>query len=212
VEVPTRAAFRNLATTKDFDRDIVRPIKLISRLTARGMRRSRVKHSTQFIVGASTETDADIVKATAALYRQWGLHRAYFSAYQRGLGDPTLPGERDTSIASSDLLTREHRLYQTDWLLRKYGFEADEIPLEADGNLSLDADPKEVWARRHPERFPLNVNRAEREELLRVPGLGPVTVTRILERRGRGGRLSRLTDIGRRGKLLAKAEPYLTFG
>ncbi|NQT53788.1 helix-hairpin-helix domain-containing protein [bacterium] len=212
VEVPTRAAFRNLATTKDFDRDIVRPIKLISRLTARGMRRSRVKHSTQFIVGASTETDADIVKATAALYRQWGLHRAYFSAYQRGLGDPTLPGERDTSIASSDLLTREHRLYQTDWLLRKYGFEADEIPFDERGSLSLDADPKEMWARRHPERFPLDVNRADKAALLRVPGLGPTTVQRILERRRSGGKLRSLDDVGRPGKRLRKAAAYVKFG
>jgi len=212
VEAPTRSAFEGLSAMKDFERDIVRPMKLISRLTARGMPRSRVNQSTQFIVGAAGERDAEIVKATGRLYRRWGLCRVYFSAYQRGLGDPTLPGEQRPPVQGNDVLTREHRLYQVDWLIRKYGFEADEIPLEADGNLSLDADPKEVWARRHPERFPLNVNRAEREELLRVPGLGPVTVTRILERRGRGGRLSRLTDIGRRGKLLAKAEPYLTFG
>ena len=211
VEVPTRSAFAGLSATKDFDRDVVRPIKLISRLTARGMPRSRVKQTTQFIVGASTERDAEIVEAMGRLYGRWGLSRCYFSAYQRGLGDPDLPGERDPRLSPEQSLTREHRLYQADWLLRKYGFGPDEIPFEPDGSLSLDLDPKEAWARRHPERFPLDVNHASREALLRVPGLGHVTVRRILERR-RAGRLRAIEDIGRPGKLLRKAAAYLDFG
>lgn len=211
VEVPTRAAFAGLSDTKDFDRDIVRPIKLISRLTARGTRRARVKQSTQFIVGASSETDADIVKATGALYRRWGLSRVYFSAYQRGLGDPSLPGER-SALPPDALLTREHRLYQVDWLLRKYGFAPDEIPLDEHGNLSLTTDPKEAWARLHPEFFPLDVNRAQKEQLLRVPGLGPVTVQRILEARHGGGKLRSIEDVGRMGKRLRKAAAYVKFG
>ena len=212
VEVPTRSAFACLATTKDFERDIVRPLKLISRLTARGGPHARVKQTTQFIVGASTETDSDIVEATGRLYRRWGLSRAYYSAYQRGLGDPALPGERSAAPGAADLLTREHRLYQVDWLLRKYGFAPSEIPFEPDGNLSLGADPKEGWARCLPEFFPLDVNRAQREELLRVPGLGPVSVGRILERRKGGGKLHALDDIGRPGKRLRKAAAYVKFG
>jgi predicted DNA-binding helix-hairpin-helix protein len=212
VEVPTRAAFQGLSATKDFERDIVRPIKLISRLTARGTPRARVKQTTQFIVGASTETDAEIVEATSRLYGRWGLQRAYFSAYQRGFGDPALPGERAPRLAPDELLTREHRLYQVDWLLRKYGFRAEEIPFEPDGSLSLAADPKAMWARRHPEFFPLDVNRASRHELLRVPGLGQVTVRRILERRRKGGRLRCLGDVGTVGKRLCKAAPYVKFG
>jgi predicted DNA-binding helix-hairpin-helix protein len=211
VEAPTAAAFRHLATTKDFERDIVRPIKLISRFTARGTRRSRVKQSTQFIVGAAGESDGDIVRATGRLYRRWGLHRVYFSAYQRGLGEPSLPGEH-SGQRPEEALTREHRLYQVDFLLRKYGFEADEIPLDERGNLSLDLDPKELWAQQHPEAFPLDVNRAAKEELLRVPGLGPVTVQRILERRRGGGKLRSLEDVGRPGKRLAKAAAYVKFG
>ncbi len=211
VEVPTRSTFAGLSATKDFDRDVVRPIKLISRLTARGMPRSRVKQTTQFIVGASTERDAEIVEAMGRLYGRWGLSRCYFSAYQRGLGDPDLPGERDPRLSPEQSLTREHRLYQADWLLRKYGFGPDEIPFEPDGSLSLDLDPKEAWARRHPERFPLDVNHASREALLRVPGLGHVTVRRILERR-RAGRLRAIEDVGRPGKLLRKAAAYLDFG
>ena len=212
LEVPTRAAFEGLSSRKDYDRDIVRPIKLISRLTARGMPRSCVKQSTQFLVGASTETDAEIVRATFGLYRRWGLHRAYFSAYQQGLGDPSLPGERAGAPSPGDLATREHRLYQVDWLLRKYGFTDDEIPFDESGGLSLTIDPKELWAQRHPEFFPIDANRASREELLRVPGLGPTTVARILELRRGGGRLNSVDDIGKPGRRLAKAKDYLVFG
>jgi len=212
VEVPTARAFAGLSATKDFLRDIVAPLKRVSRLTARGGPYAGVKQSTQFIVGAADETDAEIVKATGALYRRWGLHRVYFSAYQRGLGDPALPGEQHPSQRPEELLTREHRLYQVDWLLRKYGFEADEIPLDANGRLSLDVDPKEAWARRHPERFPVDVNRASCEELLRVPGLGQVTVQRILDRRRKGGRLTSLAQVGKMGKRLRKAGAYVKFG
>lgn len=212
VEVPTRSAFGVLSRRKDFDRDIVRPIKLISRLTAKGCRHSRVGQSTQFVVGASTETDAEILRATDRLYRNQGLNRVYYSAYQRGLGDPSLPGEKRPPRRPEDLLTREHRLYQSDWLLRKYGFDADEIPLGEDGSLSLETDPKELWARRNPDRFPVDANRAPEMELLRVPGLGPVTVKRILAARKEGSRLRSVRDVGKVGKLLRKAEPFLRFG
>ncbi len=211
VEAPTRSSFAALSGEKDYDRDIVRTVKLISRLTARGTRYSRVSQSTQFVVGASTETDAEIVTATSRLYGNLGLSRAYFSAYQRGLGDPDLPGERRPEGRPEDALTREHRLYQADWLLRKYGYAAEEIPFEEDGNLSLETDPKQHYADLHPERFPVDVNQASRKELLRVPGLGPVTVKRVIDRRKEGHRARRLADNGRVGKLLRKAGPYLRF-
>jgi predicted DNA-binding helix-hairpin-helix protein len=211
VEAPTRAAFRKLSASKDFDRDIVRPVRLISRLTAKGCRHEGVCQMTQFVVGAADETDRQVVEATGALYGRLGLRRVYFSAYQRGLGDPGLPGERAGAPGRADLLTREHRLYQADFLLRRYGFGAEEIPFEQGGNLSLDVDPKEHWARRHPERFPVDANRAGRRALLRVPGLGPVTVRRILERR-RQGRLTGIEDIGRPNKRLRLATAYLSFG
>ena len=110
-----------------------------------------------------------------------------------------------------ELLVREHRLYQVDFLMRKYRFAGNEIPFDDSGNLSLTVDPKEQWARTHPERFPLDINRAGRFELLRVPGLGPATVDRILRRRAGGGRINGLTDIGRPGKRLRKAAAYLKF-
>jgi predicted DNA-binding helix-hairpin-helix protein len=212
VEAPTRRALAALSTRKDFERDIVRPIRLISRLTARGGPYAGVKQTTQFIVGASDETDTEIVRATYGLYKRLRLNRVYFSAYQRGLGDPALPGERRTPGRAQDLLAREHRLYQVDWLIRKYGFRDDEIPFEPDGSLSLAADPKEIWARQHPERFPLDIHRADRCELLRVPGLGPVTVRRILELRRRGGRIRSIDGLGKPNRRLRTAARYLYFG
>jgi len=207
VEVPRRSAFLPLSTTKDFDRDIVAPLKRISALTARGGPYAKVRQTTQFIVGASTEKDADIIQATFGLYRRLGLDRVYFSAYQRGLGDPALPGE-NSPLTAAQLLTREHRLYQSDFLIRKYKWDEKDIPLEADGNLSLTVDPKQRWADQHPEFFPVRLRSAGREALLRVPGLGPIMVRRILEGR-REGCVRRLKDVGLRGRSLERTARYV---
>ncbi len=98
-----------------------------------------------------------------------------------------------------------------NWLLRKYGFAAEEIPFEPDGSLSLVFDLNEMWARSHPERFPVDVNHADKEGLLRVPGFGLVTVGRVLKRR-REGRMHSIADVGKPGKRLTKAARYVTFG
>ncbi|MGA2266648.1 MAG: radical SAM protein [Phycisphaerae bacterium] len=218
VEAPHRAAFRQLSPTKDFDRDIVGGIRKIHELTAPGAPYAGVKQTTQFVVGAADEKDADIVRATFGLYRRMKLSRVYFSAYQRGLGDPQLPGERPQEpngglpggglLGGSDLLTREHRLYQVDWLIRKYGFSDAEIPFQPDGNLSLQADPKTIWAQRNPQFFPLDVNKADRFELLRVPGLGPIAVKRILTLRAEGSRIRSLHELAAVAPRLHGGEKY----
>lgn len=210
IETAGENNFRALSTTKNYIRDIIRPIQLISRLTSPGSAYSRVKQTTQFVVGAAEETDREIIGYSWNLYKKLGLSRIYFSAYQRGAGSAELPGE-NSSVANSDLLTREHRLYQVDWLIRKYGFSADEIPLGADGNLSLAFDPKEMWARLHPEFFPVNINNADKYGLLRVPGLGQVMVERILTSRKAGTKIRSLKDLGRQNKLIKKAGQYVTF-
>jgi len=210
IETPGEKKLAKLSEKKDYMRDIIDPLKLISRLTARGARYERVKQTTQFIVGAAGEQDAEIVKYTYGLYKRLGVHRIYFSAYQKGLGDASIEGERAGAVNPADVFMREHRLYQVDYLIRKYGFAESDITFEQDGNLSLAADPKQVWVNRHPERFPVDINRASRLDLLRVPGLGPVTVKRILEQR-KAGRISRIEDIGRVGVKLAKASRYLAF-
>ncbi len=210
IEAPGAHNFERLCTTKDYARDIVRPINLISRLTAKGSRFERVKQTTQFVVGASGESDREIIDACGTLYGKLSLQRIYFSAYQRGAGAESLPGER-SGEDNAAMLMREHRLYQVDWLLRRYGFEASEIPVGADGRLSLDMDPKEAWARTHPEFFPVNVNCDDRSCLLRVPGLGQSLVSRILAFRRNRSTISSLSDVGRMNKLLKKAEGYVTF-
>lgn len=206
IEVPGRQHFRRLSERKDFDRDIIRPLRWISRLTAPGSRYAHVKCTTQFVVGAADETDAEIVRYMTGLYTRLHFNRIYFSAYQPGLGAPDLPSEQ--SDRGGDLLLREHRLYQADFLLRKYGFAGDELVFDNRGYLALDADPKEAWARQHPDRFPVRANTADRAELLRVPGLGLISVDRILQAR-RHRRLGSLRDAGLRGRLADKATPYL---
>lgn len=209
IEAPGEQNFQKLSTRKRYLDDVIRPIKYISQLTAPGTRYSKVRQTTQFVVGASDETDQEIVKYSWGLYTRLRMERIYFSAYQRGLGAADLPGEH-ASQGNAELLMREHRLYQVDWLMRQYGFQQDDIGFEANGNLSLTADPKAVWARTHPDFFPVNANRADRLDLLRVPGIGPATADKILAQR-RLHRLRGIADIGTPGKLLRKAETYLRF-
>lgn len=142
-------------------------------IDASGGRLAPAGQTTQFVVGAAGEGDREILGTTARLYRDLSLRRAYFSAFQ------PVPGTPLDSLPPTPAW-REHRLYQADWLLRFYGFAFDDLIFDADDNLPRQADPKMIYARAHPERFPVEVNRASRE-LLRVPGLGPRSVRRLLE-------------------------------
>ncbi len=210
IETPGEKRLEKVTKKKRYIQDIIEPIKLISRLTGRGSRYQRVKQTTQFIVGAAGEPDAEIVKYMYGLYERLKMHRVYFSAYQKGLGDESIDGEQASQEKPTDILMREHRLYQVDFLLRKYGFKESDIVFEKNENLSLTIDPKEAWAMRHPEVFPININRASKFALLRVPGLGPVTVNRILEQR-KSGTIRHIEDVGKVGVRLKKAKQYLTF-
>lgn len=146
--------------------------------------------STQMIVGADGTSDATILQRSAQLYGSFGLRRVYYSAFS-----PIPDASRQLPLSEPPLL-REHRLYQADWLTRFYGFEVGEILDDgAGGMLDLTVDPKLAWALRHRARFPVDVNRADRETLLRVPGLGTKSVGKILETR-RFRRL-RLEDVGK---------------
>jgi predicted DNA-binding helix-hairpin-helix protein len=210
IETPGEANLAKISNRKNYIRDIIEPIKLISRLTGRGAKYERVKQTTQFIVGAAGESDAEIVKYMWGLYDRLKMQRIYFSAYQKGLGDESMPGEKTKLEKPTDVFVREHRLYQVDFLMRKYGFKESDIVFSKDGNLSLDCDPKQVWAQSHPEAFPVSVNRASKWELLRVPGLGLVTIKTILERR-RNWRVSSIEDLGKVGLRLEKASKYVVF-
>jgi len=199
--------FKLLSDKKDFSKDIVRPLKLMSKLTSKGEKLSRVKCTSQFIVGASDETDSEIVKYMFGFYERLKFNRVYFSAYQKGLGDPSIPGEKQFELKPGNILTREHRLYQTDFLIRQYGFSQEDIFCGNDGNLNLEKDPKEVRANNHPEFYPVKINSADKEALLRVPGLGPIFVKRILETR-RENRITNFENLKIKGKILEKVKKF----
>ncbi len=210
IEVPGEKYLSELSSGKRYIEDVIEPIKYISRLTAKGGKYEGKKQTTQFVVGAAGEPDSDIVKFTHALYQRLGMQRVYFSAYQKDVGNHALLAEQGDGAEAKAALVREHRLYQTDFLLRKYGFGADEIVFDSAGRLSLTADPKEVWAENHPEFFPVQANSALKYQLLRVPGLGHVTVGRILEMR-KARKLSSINDLPHVTATINKAVKYLVF-
>ena len=132
--------------------------------------------STQMIVGATPESDLHILRLTQSLYRRYSLKRVFFSAYMPVVSAPNLPVPQTFQPP----LLREHRLYQADWLLRFYQFDAEELLDEGNPNFDPLLDPKCCWALSHPQFFPVEVNKADLETLLRVPGIGPTSARRIL--------------------------------
>ncbi len=208
IEAPGEKRFNLLSDRKDYMKDIIHPIKLLSKLTSKGARFSRVKCTTQFIVGASDETDSEIVDYMFGLYHRLNFKRVYFSAYQKGSGDPVIPGETRPVSNPNQPFIREHRLYQVDYLIRRYGFAEKDIYFDQGGQLMQDRDPKEVWAERHPEFFPVRINSSDREALLKVPGIGPDTADRILQTRGEK-RINRIEDLGIKGTRLEKVKGYV---
>lgn len=157
--------------------------------------------STQLVIGASPDDDRTIVRLAGALYGKIGLRRVYYSAFVPVSCDPRLP------VLRSPPLVREHRLYQADWLLRFYGFQVEEILDGENANLDMDLDPKTAWALRHPEFFPVDLDRAEYGELLRVPGIGVTGAGRIVTTR-RAGRI-RPEDLSRMGIVMKRARWFL---
>lgn len=158
--------------------------------------------STQMIVGADGASDATILGTSARLYGSYGLKRVYYSAFS------PIPDASSKLPLIKPPLMREHRLYQADWLYRFYGFDIGEITAVAeDGNLDLDLDPKLAWALANRQSFPVNVNKAAKEMLLRVPGFGTKTVKSILS--SRRFRKLRLEDLGRMGVSLKKVQPFI---
>ena len=212
VELPTDNAVKSYAPEKDPDQ--IRRAMADVRL-ARESRKERsftgkrpprfapAGQSTQMIVGADGANDATILKTSTRLYSSYKLKRVYYSAFS------PIPDSSAALPLIKPPLVREHRLYQADWLMRFYGFDADEIASATrDGNLDLEVDPKLAWALANRHLFPLDVNRAERENLLRVPGLGTKTVARILTTRRH--RSLCYDDLRRMGANLKQAKPFIT--
>ncbi|NTW01389.1 MAG: radical SAM protein [Oscillochloris sp.] len=160
--------------------------------------------ATQFVVGAGGEHDKDLLGTGSWLYRELGLRRIYFGAFRPLAGTPLENAERTPQA-------RVQRLQQADWMLRQYGFHQAEMPFDPIGDLPLHIDPKLAWALAHPERFPVELNSASSEQLLRVPGIGPVSVERILRLR----RLHPFRDLEHLktiGPQANKARDFITLG
>ena len=212
VELPTKAGLKRLAPEKDGARidtamremkasivdarDAIRKYKSAPKFAPAGQ-------STQMIVGADAASDGDIVFRASQLYDRFALRRVYYSAFS------PIPSPSAVLPLKRPPLMREHRLYQSDWLMRFYGFTPDDVvaTVGADGMLPLDIDPKLAWALKFRENFPVDVNRASREQLLRVPGLGTRAVSRILK--SRNWRSITLADIARLTVSVTKIRPFI---
>jgi putative DNA modification/repair radical SAM protein len=207
IELPTEAGLRTFAPEKHLDtiRGTMGRLRLKideTKAETKAPRFAPAGQSTQMIVGADGASDATILKASATLYASYDLKRIYYSAFS------PIPESSSALPLRPAPLQREHRLYQADWLFRFYGFEPDEIVAGlANGMLDLDVDPKLAWALHNRARFPIDVNVAPREDLLRIPGLGARTVDRLLS--ARRHRTLRLEDVARLSVPLKRARPFI---
>ncbi|HSI41306.1 MAG TPA: putative DNA modification/repair radical SAM protein [Xanthobacteraceae bacterium] len=205
IELPSPASLARLAPEKSAASISAAMGQMQERIVeAREERRrfSPAGQSTQMIIGADDASDASVLQASAAMYRNYALKRVYYSAFS------PIPEPSALLPIKPPQLVRENRLYQADWLLRYYGFSVDEIAAGGDGGmLALDIDPKLAWALKNRDRFPVDVNTADREALLRVPGLGSRTVDRILSARRHVA--LRLEDLARLTRGLKRARAFL---
>ena len=214
IEIPKEESLKLLAPDKDH-KSVFQPMKLIQQGVLENKEdRKRMRHaprfvpagqSTQMIVGATKETDRDILTMSSALYGQPTMRRVYYSGYiSVNTYDPRLP------VLQQPPLVRENRLYQADWLMRFYHFKVDEIVDEVNTNLDLEVDPKLAWALRHPEAFPVDINKADYEMILRVPGIGVKSAWRIVNSR----QFNRLTSyhLKKMGVVMKKAKYFITCG
>ncbi|MDE6550873.1 MAG: putative DNA modification/repair radical SAM protein [Clostridia bacterium] len=204
IELPSSDSLRLLAPNKSRD-DVLSPMRYISgKLKAKTKGFASAGQSTQMIIGATPESDLQIISLAEGLYGSYGLRRVFYSAYVAVADNSNLP-----AVGTAPPLLREHRLYQADWLMRYYGFKSYEILDKSRPYFNEYLDPKCNWAVNHPEFFPVDVNRADYERLLRVPGIGVKSARRILTAR-RYGKLD--ADALRRLGVVMKRAKYFIEG
>ena len=214
IEIPKEASLKALAPEKDHQ-SVFLPMKQIQQGVLENKEdRRKFRHaprfvpagqSTQMIVGATKESDLDILQMSSAMYQQPTMRRVYYSGYVSvNTYDPRLP------ILKQPPLVRENRLYQADWLMRFYHFSVDEIVDDQHAHLDLEVDPKLAWALRHPEFFPVDINSAPYEHILRVPGIGVKSAILIVNSR----RFNRITSyhLKKMGVVMKKAKYFITCG
>ena len=202
IEAATPEGFSELSSTKKYDTDIIRRINWIKRLLKRDKNLAPSGQTTQFIVGATEETDQQILDRVNWLYKKMDIRRSYFSPFEP---------MKHTALESHEAPSpkRSPRLYQADYLLNSYGFSLDELFFDEDDNLKLDADPKYYAALSHKELFPVEINDAPYEELIRVPGIGKISASRIIRSRKLGNCFEKLDDLKNIGVVIRRAEPFI---
>ncbi len=206
LEAPNAERLKIFVPHKSFNEELIKPLKWVAEIrqsqpSYRGWNGHWPSTVTQFVAGGSDESDLELLSTTTWLMKNVGLKRAYYSAFSP---IPDTPLENKPAV---DPL-REHRLYQASFLLRDYGFDLEEMPFTSDGNLPLSTDPKLAWAKMNLREKPIEINRAEKRELLRVPGIGPKGADAILKAR----RMHRLRDVStlkKLGIIAERAAPYL---
>ncbi len=202
LEAPTQERLSALAPKKDFTRELLTMLRWAEDIRRKHPEQKLARTVTQFVVGAVGDTDRELLSLSSLLYRQMGLTRAYYSGFS--------PVEQTPfeNLAPTDPL-REHRLYQASFLLRDYGWKVEDLPFMTNGNMLLDKDPKRAWAELHLRSAPIEIMTASREQLLRVPGIGPLGADAIIQAR----RQSRLTQLAHLRKLNIhapeQAAPYI---
>ena len=214
IEIPNENSLKLLAPEKNFQ-SVYEPMKFIQQgVLENKEERRHLRHvprfvpagqSTQMIVGATPDRDRDILRLSSALYARPTMRRVYYSGYIHvNTYDKRLP------ILKQPPLVRENRLYQADWLLRFYQFKVEEIVDDTHPDLDLEIDPKLAWALRHPEQFPVDINKADYEMILRVPGIGVKSATLIVNSR----RFGRVTSfhLKKMGVVIKKAKYFITCG
>jgi predicted DNA-binding helix-hairpin-helix protein len=206
LEAPNKERLTKLAPNKNFFDELFRPLQWVEEIrrtqpSYRGWNGRWPSTVTQFVAGGSDETDLELLTTTDWLMKNVRLTRAYFSAFY-----PIRDTPMENKAAVDPL--REHRLYQASFLLRDYGFDLEEMPFAQDGNLPLSTDPKLAWAQQNLQGKPLEINKAERSDLLRIPGIGPKGADAILRAR-RVGNLRNLAALKKLGIVTARAAPFV---
>jgi len=199
LEVPYKNYLSKISLEKDFDK-ILKTLKFISDLDRERPLKAGV--STQFIVGTVNEKDREILETAFKLYKDFKLARVFYSGFSPVLNTPL-----EKNLPCSGL--RELRLYQADILFRKYGFSLEDLVFDQNGNLSLESDPKISWAKRNPEFFPIEVNKADFKVLLKIPGVGKISAERITKLR-QNKKIKDLTELKRLGVIVKRAKDFIT--
>lgn len=206
LEAPNTDRLSKLAPHKIFLEELLQPLRWVDEIRKtvpayKGWNGRWPSSVTQFVAGGADESDLELLTTTAWLHKNVRLSRAYFSAFSP---IPDTPLENKPRVEPM----REHRLYQASFLIRDYGFDLEDLPFAGDSNLPLDSDPKLAWARINLSERPVEINRAEKRELMRVPGIGPKGAEAILQAR-RSGRLRELSNLRKLGIAIQRAAPFV---